>query len=686
MVDGVWPQFLTPYPLNNDYFLVSAKLHRDGLWGIYLVDRFDNITLLHSEKGEAYAEPLVLEKKPIPPIIPEKVNLEDSTSVVYLMDIYEGPGLKGIPRGTVKKLRIYAYEYGYNKKGGHDIIGLESSWDVKRILGTVPVEEDGSATFRIPANTPISLQPLDENGSALQLMRSWLTGMPGEVLSCVGCHESQNSAPMAKFTIASRKTPSEIKPWYGSARPFSYNNEIKPVIEKRCVACHNANAKGIPDFSSDENSGYQGFSKSYMALHPYVRRPGCESDFRILEPMDYYSNTSDLIQMLSKGHHGVSLSNEEWDRLVTWIDLNVPYRAEYDAPNYCGYDQQERRKELLKYFAKLNITSDQELADATKQREELGIITPVLPENITQNNTSLSIKGWPISCEEAKNIQTKSVNNKSILRKVNIGDGIELEFVHIPAGKFVMGNNKGQPDQQEKIANIEVPFWMLKTEVTNKIFRTIFPDHDSRSIDQQWKDHIYEGYPANKDQMPVIRVSWNEAVAFCQKLSDQTGMKFRLPSEKEWEWAARAGTNTPMYYGNVDSDFSKYENLADTTIRNLAVKGVDPKPMKDDDERLKYYDFVPKEARYNDGVLVPQGTAQFLPNPWGLYDMLGNVAEWTSSNYDFDKVGLAANNGSLKVAKGGSWRDRPFYATAATREGYMSYQKVFNVGFRLVVE
>ena len=81
-----------------------------------------------------------------------------------------------------EELRVYKYEYGPRNKGGHYAMGMEAGWDVHLILGTVPVEEDGSASFKIPANTPISLQPLDEEGKALQLMRSWLVGMPGERL------------------------------------------------------------------------------------------------------------------------------------------------------------------------------------------------------------------------------------------------------------------------------------------------------------------------------------------------------------------------------------------------------------------------------------------------------------------------------------------------------------------------
>ena len=139
-----------------------------------------------------------------------------------------------MPRGTVKRLRIYEPHYAYPGMGGHIHIGIDGPWDVHRILGTVPVESDGSASFTVPANTPLAVQPLDEQGRALQLMRSWFTAMPGEIVSCVGCHESQNTAPPPKPTMAMRRKPSAIAPWHGPARGFSFR--------ARCSRCWTSTA------------------------------------------------------------------------------------------------------------------------------------------------------------------------------------------------------------------------------------------------------------------------------------------------------------------------------------------------------------------------------------------------------------------------------------------------------------
>ena len=115
LVNGVWPQFIKPTPLNDKYFLVAAKLDPQDLWGIYLVDVFDNVTCLRKVEGEGYISPVAVRKTQTPPAIPDRVKLNDKEATVFIQDIYEGEGLRGIPRGTVKSLRLHAYEYAYVK-------------------------------------------------------------------------------------------------------------------------------------------------------------------------------------------------------------------------------------------------------------------------------------------------------------------------------------------------------------------------------------------------------------------------------------------------------------------------------------------------------------------------------------------------------------------------------------------
>ena len=672
LVNGVWPQFLTAYSLDEDFYLAVVKPGPEELWGLYLVDVFDNMTLISESEEEVLLYPMLLEKRVQPPVIPDKIKLSDSTSTVYIANIYEGPGLKGVPKGSVEKLRLFAYHFTYNNTGGHDALGIQSGWDVKRILGTVPVESDGSAIFEIPANTPISLQPLDENGRAMQLMRSWFTGMPGEVVSCVGCHENQNTLPPVRPTIASRKLPDVIVPFYGDVRPFTFANEIQPLLDRKCVACHDGSNK-LPDFSDSNESGYQSLSASYKALHPFVRRPGPESDVHVLPPMEYHSSTSELIQKLEKGHHNVSLTREEWDRLHTWIDLNVPYHGQFEAREYCEQDQKIRRQELALDFGSIPVDIDKELEIAVYLKS-LQNTNPIKHDKSIKNPDAKPVSvDWSFSYDEAK---TKQHALGEVNKTIPLGDGIQLKLVKVPAGEY-------QSDENGLI-KVEKPYWIGQLEISNAQYGHFFPDHDSRYIAQFWKDHTTRGYPINQADQPVVRISWEESLAFCEKLSEETGFDFSLPSAEQWEWACRAGAATPFWFGQLDADFSEYENLADASLSDFAVIGVDPKPMKKDNARFPYYDFIPKSG-FDDGELISTTIGRYKPNPWGIYDMHGNVSEWVLDDYTIESKTIIKPS-EKKTIKGGSWRDRPYRSTASSTLGYYPWQKVVNVGFRVVME
>ncbi|MCG8476450.1 MAG: SUMF1/EgtB/PvdO family nonheme iron enzyme [Cytophagales bacterium] len=694
LVDGVWPQFLKPYPLSEKYFFVIAKLSPKSLWGLYLVDVFDNLTLIKEYEGEGISEVTPLEKKTVPQIIPEKVRLNEKEATLYIQDIYEGRGLPGVPRGTVKKLRVIAYEYAYrHSPSNHDYQGIQAGWDTKRVLGTVPVEKDGSAIFKVPANTPISLQPIDEEGRAVQLMRSWLTAMPGEILSCIGCHEEQNTVPVPKVTVASRRKPHVITPPKDGVYPFTFDLEIQPILDRKCAGCHNGES-AIPNFADKTQTGYsktKGFSKSYLAFHPFINRQGPEADIHVMKPMEFHASTSELVRKLKKGHHNVKLSKEEWEKLYTWIDLNAPYRGVFrNVSKYKGFEQISRRRELALKYNNLDINWEQELSDRQEAVAKRGDIKPVMPEKTDAPHFKKSkARKWPFTAEKAKALQDK-FGRKELT--VEIAKGINMHFVKIPKGQFVMGSNQSMADEMPASrVKIDKPFWMATMEVTNEQYRAFFPKHDSRFIGQQWKDHVGPGYPANKPKQPVIRVSWKEAMQFCETLSQKLGVKVTLPTEAQWEWACRSGSAKDMWFMDMNEDFGTHANLADTSLVDMAVVGVNPKPMRKNDYRRKFWDFLPKNIEVNDGQMIVGEVGQYKPNPWGLYDMHGNVAEWTRS--DYKPFPYRTNDGRndlnpncKKVAKGGSWKDRKKLSKASSREAYLSWQKVFNVGFRVIIE
>jgi len=700
-----WPKFLHPWPLNEKYFLVACKPQPDALWGIYLVDVFDNIVLVKEVEGYALLEPIPLRQTKRPPVIEDRVDLNQKDALVYLENIYKGPGLKGVPEGSVKALRLYTYQFAYHKVAGiNHRVGADGPWEPKRILGTVPVEEDGSAFFRVPADTPISIQPLDAEGRALQLMRSWMTAMPGEIVSCVGCHEKQNSAPSNRRTIASRQAPAEIRLWHGPVRGFSFEREVQPVLDKHCVSCHSGVQDGAePDLRGDQGrffaykngqpqpdivSGvpreklvkeYGGvFPPSYIALRGRVRVGGLESDLRLLAPGEFHARTSELIQMLEKGHYGVQLDAESWQRLYTWIDLNAPCHGTWRE--VVGADKtrndHRRRLELRRIYGG-DLTDPEVYPTAMPQPVEPVSHVPqpeVKPRLIT-------LMDWPFDEQQARTRQSGAGQTR---RTLDLGDGVALDLVYVPAGEFVMGDAQGEADERPLArVKIDAPFWIGRFEVTNEQYARFDPQHDSRYEHKgSWMFNEWDlGWPLNQVEQPVVRISWSEAVAFCRWLSERTGERVTLPTEAQWEWACRAGSATAFSYGDLNSDFSEFANMGDATLRDLAY-----------DARDNYVpDIVPRDDRFNDGTLVTAKAGSFRPNAWGLCDMHGNVWEWTRSTYASypyisDDGRNAANEFGAKVVRGGSWHDRPQRCRSSFRLSYPTWEKVYNVGFRIIMD
>ena len=693
LVNGVWPQFVKPTPLNDKYFLVAAKLDPQSLWGLYLVDIYDNVTCLMQAEGEGYISPILVKETKTPPAIPDRVKLNEKEATIFIQDIYEGEGLRGIPRGTVKELRLHAYEYAYVKtRSDHNWHGIQSGWDIKRLLGTVPVEEDGSAIFKVPANTPISIQPIDKDGVAVQWMRSWVTGQPGEVVSCIGCHEDQNQIPIPKRVMASQKAAVPLKAPEGGVRSFTFDLEIQPILDRACIACHNGEGKAF-DLRGGKKDKL-GYGTSYLNIHPYVHRQGGEGDMVVLQPYEYHPNTSELVRILKKGHHNVKLTDAEWLKLYNWIDYNAPDKGYFDANvlgkeiiPYQGFDQIERRKELTdKYANGMGVDWKKEIADYASYLKAQGPITPVMPEKAAPVKVkNVKAKGWPFDKSTIKEMLAKETSNR---KEIEIAPGVKINFVRIPAGEFVMGSYNGESDAYPTAkVKIDKPFWMGEMEITNQQFNAIYPDHDSRFVDQLWKDHVVQGYPANEPNQPVIRVNYNDAMDYCKQLSEKTGLNITLPTEAQWEWACRAGSDSDFWYGDMNTDFGKYENLADKTTLLFAVSGVDPKPMSPNSYWYKYYTYLPKEEGVDDGQLIQTGEKVYEANPFGLYNMHGNVSEWTRSDYVpypyNPKTKLTSDH---KVVRGGSYIERPKFSTAYARKAYYPYQRVFNVGFRVIIE
>ncbi len=740
LVDGVWPQFLHPYPLSSKYHLVAAKPAPGSLWGIYLVDVFDNVTLIKAVEGNALLWPIPLQETRRPPVIPERVDVNDPEGRLLVVDVYEGDGLAGIPRGTVAALRIFEYYFSYRGTGGLlGSIGMDGPWDIKRVLGTVPVEPDGSAYFTVPANTPISIQALDRDGQALQLMRSWTVVQPGENASCIGCHESQNESPPLRLPAAAMRRPSRVQAtWQAPERGFSFEREVQPVLDRHCAGCHDGSPRAdghdilylkadrrFTDWSSRMagNAGGRvdrGRLESYAQLHRYLRRPGIESDIRMLSPMDYHFSATELGQMLRKGHHGVRLDAESWDRLVTWFDLNAPYHGTWGE--IVGHNSgavanlqraQERALQLRHKYAPHGAKEYEHVPDLPPF--DTAFVPPATQD--LERAPPPAVAGWPFDAEEAKRRQADAARAARLeggpKRSIDLGEGplfptaylghddtrpavepgpVRLDLVLVPGGRFVMGSSGGHPDEYPYTAVEVEPFWMARFEVSNALYRMFDPRHESRDESRHGYQFGRRGFYQDAPGQPAVRVSWNEARAFCEWLSERTGLTFDLPTEAQWEWAARAGAATAFHFGDLGDDYSPYANLADRKLQQFAqctapggyTRAV---PIANPN---RYDDWIPRCNRYDDGALVTVDAGSYLPNPWGLHDMHGNAAEWTRSAYlpypyrAEDGRNDPAATDPDRVARGGSWRDRPHQSTASYRRPYRPYHRVFNVGFRVV--
>jgi formylglycine-generating enzyme required for sulfatase activity len=264
-----------------------------------------------------------------------------------------------------------------------------------------------------------------------------------------------------------------------------------------------------------------------------------------------------------------------------------------------------------------------------------------------------------------------------------------MRLVRIPAGRFVMGAPDGGPDAQPAaVVTVNKPFWMATREVTNEQFRLFDPGHDCRYYAKRHARSDDQGLPLNGPRQPAVRVSWEQAMAFCRWLSSRTGMPFALPTEAQWEYACRAGSATALHYGDLDADFAPWANLADLSFSD-PEKG-NYVGITGGLEHAVLEGSALGDRRFDDGFVVTAPVGRFRPNAWGLHDMHGNAAEWTRTTYSpypyrDDGRNEPAFEGR-KVIRGGSFFDPQKRSSSALRVAYPAWQRVFNVGFRVVCE
>ncbi|MCK5878910.1 MAG: hypothetical protein KAH24_03975, partial [Holophagae bacterium] len=281
--------------------------------------------------------PLVARKRP--PVLPMARDFSNKPGTFYVQDCYIGTNMKGIKRGDVKYLRVVESPekrtWTNQMWGGQGTIAPGINWhdfSNKKVMGVVPVEEDGSAFFECPADTFVFFQLLDKNGKMLQTMRTGTIIQTGETQGCIGCHDDRAKPPVVSGKqMALQRAPSKLNGWYGPVRFYNYQKEMQPVWDKHCISCHDYGKKAEKhvNLSGDKTLF---FNTSYTELwkRKLITCVG-GGPAEILEPRTWGSFPSKLTKALEKGHHDVKLSKEEWDRIYTWVDLNGPYYPDYDS-------------------------------------------------------------------------------------------------------------------------------------------------------------------------------------------------------------------------------------------------------------------------------------------------------------------------------------------------------------------
>ncbi|MGQ9590162.1 MAG: HzsA-related protein, partial [Planctomycetota bacterium] len=351
-----WPGhcYRSPYPLSERCFLVAYSYERligepdpnpAHMFGIYLADRFGNRELLHRDPEISSLWPVPLAPRPKPPALPSELERAAQGEGTFLVqDVSRAwPPLEP---GSIRRLRIVQVVPKSTPHANDPPVGLPNASPGKQVLGTVPVEPDGSAYFRAPAGIPLAFQALDERGEAVQIMRSVTYLQPGELQACIGCHERRVEAPPPRAPLAAAREPSAIEPGPDGSKPLSYPRLVQPVLDARCVSCHGPEKAEGGVVLTGEPSGR--YTVSYLALAPRVSysdwagRPG---DFRainsepVTRPGFFGAKGSPLATLLREGHHDVQLADEDWERLVTWMDANALFYGTFDPE-----DQERQRR------------------------------------------------------------------------------------------------------------------------------------------------------------------------------------------------------------------------------------------------------------------------------------------------------------------------------------------------------
>jgi hypothetical protein len=326
----------------DDYLCVYDREVKNR--GIYWIDRDGNRELIYRDPAISCLSPIPLRPRKKPPVIPERTTQTlaarkaaggDRPATVSVMNVYDADF--EWPEGTkIDALRVIQLLPKATAPPNKPRIGVATQTNARAVLGTVPVEADGSAHFEAPVGVPIYFQALDAEGLAVQSMRSVTYVHPGERLVCQGCHERKHDPPSRPdvLPLALRRAPSPIAPDVEGSNPFSYVRLVQPALDRSCVACHRE--KKAIDLSGEPHGT---FTRSYNSLaggygfYFNVRNgsinDGVHGGSRTTAGA-FGARASALLKYLGPEHHGTKLSDEDFHRITLWLDCNSEFLGAYE--------------------------------------------------------------------------------------------------------------------------------------------------------------------------------------------------------------------------------------------------------------------------------------------------------------------------------------------------------------------
>ena len=355
-----WPAhyYLNPWPLSRDYYLVSwsdKKLpphcrvsneqeNPSNSTGIYYFDRFGNLELLYRDERISSMNPIPLKSRPLPPVVSSDIDWAGAQEGEFMVqNIYEGLKEYGITpnKHRIKSLRIVGVVPKVQPHMNKPMLSVSAEDTGKFVLGTVPVEDDGSVYFRVPSGIPYFFQVLDENGVMLQTMRSLVYLMPGEQSACIGCHENRDTTFATSYTMpkAMTRKPSPLRHDVAGTWPLRFSDLVQPVLDKHCVSCHMPDGEAKLDLTPP---------KAYQSLISFhnddLKKLAFERDKSI--PGENIAAKSRLMHVLLhpaeiEAHKTLAISTDERYRFAVWMDTYAHVIGSFSP-------QQEKELEILR--------------------------------------------------------------------------------------------------------------------------------------------------------------------------------------------------------------------------------------------------------------------------------------------------------------------------------------------------